>query len=72
VYVQGGNAGGGNLILGTSLANTYTKIIAGDASAGNTEIARFSSTEIKLTKQLTFNDNTTQTTAWTGSLSYND
>ena len=72
LYVQGGNAGGGNLILGTSLANTYTKIIAGDASAGDTEIARFSSTEIKLEKQLTFSDNTTQTTAWTGVVSYND
>ena len=72
LYVQGGNAGGGNLILGTSLANTYTKIISGDASAGNTEVARFSSIEVKLSKQLTFSDNTTQTTAWTGSVSYND
>jgi hypothetical protein len=72
LYVQGGNAGGGNLVLGTSLASTYTKIISGNASAGNTEVARFSSTEVKLSKQLTFNDNTTQTTAWTGSVSYND
>ena len=72
LYVQGGNAGGGNLILGTSLASTYTKIIAGDASVGDTEVARFSSTEIKLKKQLTFNDNTTQTTAWLGTYSYND
>ena len=72
VYVQGGNAGGGNLILGTSLSNTYTKIISGDASLGDTEVIRFSSTEIKLKKQLTFNDNTTQTTAWLGTYSYND
>jgi hypothetical protein len=72
LYVQGGNAGGGNLVLGTSLANTYTKIISGDASAGNTEVARFSSTEVKLSKQLTFNDNTTQTTAWLGTYSWND
>jgi hypothetical protein len=72
VYVQGGNAGGGNLVLGTSLANTYTKIISGDASAGDTEVARFSSTEVKLKKQLTFNDNTTQTTAWLGTYSWND
>lgn len=72
VYVQGGNAGGGNLILGTSLASTYTKIIAGNASAGNTEVARFSSTEVKLKKQLTFNDNTTQTTAWTGTVDWAD
>ena len=72
LYVQGGNAGGGNLILGTSIANTYTKIIAGDASTGDREVARFSSTEVKLSKQLTFSDNTTQTTAWTGSVSYND
>ena len=72
LYVQGGNAGGGNLVVGTSLAGTYTKIIAGDASAGNTEVARFSSTEVKLKKQLTFNDNTTQTTAWTGSVSWDN
>lgn len=72
LYVQGGNASGGNLIVGTSLAGTYTKIIAGDASAGNTEVARFSSTEVKLKKQLTFNDNTTQTTAWTGSVSWDN
>ena len=72
LYVQGGNAGGGNLIIGTSLAGTYTKIISGDASAGNTEVARFSSTEVKLKKQLTFNDNTTQTTAWTGAVDWAD
>lgn len=72
VYVQGGNAGGGNLILGTSLSNTYTKIISGDASVGDTEVARFSSTEVKLSKQLTFDDNTTQTTAWTGTVDWSD
>jgi len=72
LYVQGGNAGGGNLVLGTSIANTYTKIIAGDASAGNKEVVRFSETEVKLSKQLTFSDNTTQTTAWTGSVSWSD
>ena len=72
LYVQGGNAGGGNLILGTSLANTYTKIIAGNAATGDREVARFSSTEVKLKKQLTFNDNTTQTTAWTGTVDWAD
>jgi len=71
LYVQGGAAGGGNLVLGTSTANTYTKIVAGNVATGDREVARFSSTEVKLKKQLTFNDNTTQTTAWTGSFSYN-
>ena len=72
LYVQGGNAGGGNLVLGTSTANTYTKIIAGNAATGDREVARFSSTEVKLKKQLTFNDNTTQTTAWLGTYSWNN
>jgi hypothetical protein len=72
LYVQGGNAGGGNLVLGTSTANTYTKIIAGNAATGDREVARFSSTEVKLKKQLTFNDNTTQTTAWTGTVGWDN
>jgi len=72
LYVQGGNAGGGNLVLGTSIANTYTKIVAGNVATGDREVIRFSSTEVKLSKQLTFNDNTTQTTAWLGTYSWND
>jgi hypothetical protein len=72
LYVQGGNAGGGNLILATSTADTYVKIVAGNAATGDREVARFSSTEVKLKKQLTFNDNTTQTTAWLGTYSYDD
>jgi hypothetical protein len=72
LYVQGGNAGGGNLILATSTANTYVKIVAGNVATGDREVARFSSTEVKLKKQLTFNDNTIQTTAWLGTYSYDD
>jgi hypothetical protein len=65
LYVQGsaGNPGG-NLIIGTTVANTETRFIASGINSSNV-VAKATATGLNITNNhyLTFGDSTTQTTA---------